>query len=148
MRIGLMLFAVLVGALQPLQAVVNSQLAQRGATVIWAASISAAISSIALLAVALFVWRMPPPSLEILFSTPPILFMGGVLGALILVMMILVAPRLGVAMMSVCFVAGIVVCSLALDQFGAFGMPQQSLTVGRAAGAGLIVVAVILVRFF
>jgi transporter family-2 protein len=143
-----MLFAVIAGALQPLQAAVNSQFAQRGATVLWATAISAAISSVALIATALFILRSPPPSLRLLASLPPLLWTGGVLGALLLGMLTFIAPRLGAAMMFVCFLAGLTVCSLVLDQVGAFGLPQQSMTLGRAAGAGLIVVAVVLVRFF
>ena len=50
------------------------------------------------------------------------------LGAVILGMMTVVAPRLGVALMFVCFLAGIIVCSLLLDQFGVLGLPQQPLT--------------------
>jgi transporter family-2 protein len=63
-------------------------------------------------------------------------------------MMTVVAPRLGAAMMFTCFLAGIIACSLVLDQYGALGLPQQSLTVGRAVGAGLVLLAVMLVRFF
>jgi bacterial/archaeal transporter family-2 protein len=146
-RIVLMLFAITAGALQPLQAAVNSQFAQRGATVLWAASISGAITSLTLAAAALLVWRAPPPSLGSFASVPPLLWTGGVLGAVILGMMTVVAPRLGVALMFVCFLAGIIVCSLLLDQFGVLGLPQQPLTLGRAVGAGLVIAAVLLVRF-
>jgi bacterial/archaeal transporter family-2 protein len=147
-RTILMLFAVFAGALQPIQAALNSQLAQRGATILWAASISAGVTSLTLAAFALAIWRLPPPSLGLFTSLPPLLWTGGILGAVILGMMTVVPARLGVAMMFICFLAGIIACSLALDQYGALGLPQQSLTIGRAAGAGLILAAVILVRFF
>jgi bacterial/archaeal transporter family-2 protein len=143
-----MLFALLAGALQPLQAAVNSQFAQRGATVLWATAISAGVTCVTMVTAALFVWRLPPPSPGILASSPPILWTGGILGAVIIGMMAVVAPRLGTALMFVCFVAGIIACSLILDQFGACGLPQQSLTLGRGVGAALIVAAVVLIRFF
>jgi bacterial/archaeal transporter family-2 protein len=145
-RIVLMLFAVTAGALQPIQAAVNSQFAQRGATVLWAASISGAITSLTLALAALIVRPAPPPSLAAFAAVPPLLWTGGILGAVILGMMTMVAPRLGVALMFVCFLAGIIVCSLLLDQFGVLGLPQQPLTLGRAVGAGLVIVAVLLVR--
>ena len=148
MRTGLMLFALIAGALQPLQAAVNSQFALRGATVLWATAISAGVTCVTMVTAALFVWRLPPPSLGFLASSPPILWTGGILGAVIIGMMTVVAPRLGAAMMFVCFVAGIIACSLVLDQFGAFGLPQQSLTLGRGVGAVLVVAAVVLIRFF
>lgn len=145
MRMVLMLFAITAGALQPLQAAVNSQFAQRGATVLWAAAISGAVTSLTLAAAALIVWRAPPP-LASFAAAPPFLWTGGVLGAVILGMMTVVAPRLGAALMFVCFLAGIIVCSLLLDQFGVLGLPQQPLTLGRVAGAGLVIAAVLLVR--
>ena len=48
--------------------------------------------------------------------------------------------------MFVCFLAGIIVCSLVLDQFGVLGLPQQPLTLGRVVGAGLVIAAVLVVR--
>jgi len=146
-RIILILFAFLAGALQPIQAALNSQFAQRGATILWAASISAGVTSLTLAASALLIWRLPLPSLRLFASLPPLLWTGGILGAVILGMMTVVVPRLGAAMMFTCFLAGIIASSLVLDQYGALGLPQQSLTVGRAVGAGLVLVAVILVRF-
>jgi bacterial/archaeal transporter family-2 protein len=148
MRIILMLFAFAAGALQPIQAALNSQFAQRGATVLWAASISAGITSLTLAVSALLIWRLPFPSIRSLASLPPLLWTGGILGAVILGAMTVVVPRLGAAMMFTCFLAGIVCCSLVLDQCGALGLPHQSLTIGRAIGVGLVLVAVILVRFF
>ncbi|HET9377495.1 MAG TPA: DMT family transporter [Chthoniobacterales bacterium] len=148
MRIVLMLFAVFAGALQPIQAALNSQLAQRGATILWAAAISAGVTSLTLAASALLIWRLPLPPPHLFTSLPPLLWTGGILGAVILGMMTVVAPRLGAATMFTCFLAGIIACSLVLDQYGALGLPQQSLTIGRAFGAGLVLVAVILMRFF
>jgi bacterial/archaeal transporter family-2 protein len=148
MRIILMLFAFAAGALQPIQAALNSKFAQRGATILWAASISAGITSLTLAASALLIWRLPLPSIRLLASLPPLLWTGGILGAVILGMMTVVVPRLGAAMMFTCFLAGILACSIGLDQCGALGLPHQTLTIGRAIGAGLVLVAVILVRFF
>ncbi len=95
MRIILILFAFLAGALQPIQAALNSQFAQRGATILWAASISAGITSLTLAASALLIWRLPLPSLRLFASLPPLLWTGGILGAVILGMMTVVVPRLG-----------------------------------------------------
>jgi bacterial/archaeal transporter family-2 protein len=148
MHIILMLFAFVAGALQPIQAALNSQFAQRGATILWAASISAGITSLTLSASALLIWRLPLPSIRLMASLPLLLWTGGILGAVILGTMTVVVPRLGAAMMFTCFLAGIIACSLVLDQYGALGLPHQSLTIGRAVGAGLVFVAIVLVRFF
>jgi bacterial/archaeal transporter family-2 protein len=146
MRIFLMLFAFGAGMLQPVQAVINSQLAQRGATVLWASAISAAVSTVALAFCAIVIWRIPPPSLGFIASAPPVLWIGGVIGALIVGTMTALAPRLGATQMFICFLSGILTCSLVLDYFGALGLPYQAPSVGRGLAVVLIVVAAILIR--
>ena len=148
MRMALILLAVIAGAFLPIQSALNGQFAARGATVLWVGVISCIVTALSLAAAALLFWRLPPPPIGLLTSTPPLLWMGGILGTVIMVGLILVAPRIGAALMFVFFVAGIMLCSLALDHFGVLGLPQQSMTVGRVCGAALILAAAILVSFY
>ena len=55
-------------------------------------------------------------------------------------------PRLGVAMTITLMVGGQLLLSLALDHFGALGVPRQPLNIGRVAGVGLVLAGVLLVR--
>ena len=55
-------------------------------------------------------------------------------------------PRLGAAMTITLMVGGQLLLSLALDHFGALGVPRQPLNIGRIAGVALVFAGVLLVR--
>jgi transporter family-2 protein len=147
-RMALILLALTAGAFLPIQSAINAQFAERGATVLWVGVISCVVTAVSLAVAAYFIWRLPPPSVGVLTSVPLWLWTGGILGTVIMVGLIAVAPRIGAALMFVCFVAGIMLCSLALDHFGVLGLPQQSMTFGRAVGAALMLAAAVLVSFY
>ena len=147
MRTLFMLIAVLAGAALPIQASINAEFAQRGATVFWSAAISASLTALTLAAAATLLLRIPPPSLSLFASIPPWLWWGGFLGVIVLGVMSWLPQRIGAAMMIVCFIAGQTLCSLVLDRLGAFGLPQQEISAGRLLGAAMIVGGVMLVRF-
>src|SRR4051794_1460590 len=139
MRTLFMLVAVLAGAALPIQASINAEFAQRGATGFWSAAISASLTALTLALIATLFLRIPPPSLALFASMPPWLWWGGFLGVVVLGVMSWLPQRIGAAMMIVCFIAGQTLCSLMLDHLGAFGLPQQEVTGGRLVGAALIV---------
>ena len=148
MRTFFMLLAVLAGAALPIQASINAEFAARGATPLWAAGISAALTALTLAAVASLFLRIPAPSPTLFTKIPPWLWCGGFLGVIVLGVMSSVPQRIGAATMIVCFIAGQVICSMVLDHFGALGLPQQSISAGRLMGAAMIVGGVTLVRIF
>jgi len=76
MRTLFMLLAVVAGAALPVQASINAEFAQRGATVLWAAAISAALTALTLALVATAILRIPPPSLQLFAEIPPWLWWG------------------------------------------------------------------------
>jgi transporter family-2 protein len=148
MRTFYMLLAVLAGAALPIQASINAEFAARGATPLWAAGISAALTALTLAVIASLFLRMPAPSPALFTKIPPWLWCGGFLGVIVLGVMSSVPQRIGAATMIVCFIAGQVICSMVLDHFGALGLPQQSVSAGRLMGAAMIVGGVTLVRIF
>jgi transporter family-2 protein len=77
---------------------------------------------------------------------PIVAITGGAIGALVLGSITAVTPRLGATVTYLCFVAGITVSSVLLDQFGILDLPQQSLTLWRAVGIALILSGVAVVR--
>ena len=148
MRTFFILLAVLAGAALPIQASINAEFAARGATPLWAAGISAALTALTLAVIASLFLRMPAPSPALFTKIPPWLWCGGFLGVIVLGVMSSVPQRIGAATMIVCFIAGQVICSMVLDHFGALGLPQQSISAGRLVGAAMIVGGVTLVRIF
>ncbi|NBW86120.1 MAG: EamA-like transporter family protein, partial [Planctomycetia bacterium] len=74
-------------------------------------------------------------------------WLGGPLGALIVLSGAALTPKLGAAAFIAAFVGGQLICSLALDHYGLLNLPRQDLTPGRMLGAALVFAGVLLVRY-
>lgn len=141
-----MALALLAGALLPFQAGINAQLRGHLGAPMSAALVSFTVGTLALLVV-LLISRSPLPSNP--GGVPWWQWIGGgLLGASYLILSIVLTPILGVALTFGLIVAGQLAMSLALDQFGAFGLVQHGLNGWRALGALLIVAGVVLIRKF
>jgi len=75
-------------------------------------------------------------------------WIGGPLGALIVLAGAALTPKLGSAAFIAAVVAGQLLCSLALDHFGLMNVPQQELSAGRLVGAALVFAGVLLVKYW
>jgi transporter family-2 protein len=70
---------------------------------------------------------------------------GGTMGVISLAGIIIAVPRVGVAAATGAVVAGQVLASAIIDQFGLLGVAVRPLTPGRLAGLALVALAVALV---
>jgi transporter family-2 protein len=71
---------------------------------------------------------------------------GGLLGALYIAASVVLAPRLGAAVLVASIVAGQLAAALVLDHFGLIGFAQKSVTPVRACGAVLLFIGVYLIQ--
>jgi transporter family-2 protein len=135
---------ILAGGATALQAPTNARLATAVGSPVNAAFISFAVGTLVLgLAAALMHTR---PDVAAARGLPWYAWLGGVYGACFVVAAAWGVPRLGVAMTITLMVGGQLLISLALDHFGALGVPQQPLNLGRVAGVALVLAGVLLVR--
>ncbi|HVX89437.1 MAG TPA: DMT family transporter [Gemmatimonadales bacterium] len=142
---ALILVAILVGVVLPVQSGVNAQLRIGVGHPLLAAFISFAVGTVALLGLNLAV-RVPLPAGAAVTRIPWWQWTGGLLGASYIFLAIYLAPRVGAAALVASIVAGQMVTSLLLDHFGWVGYPQQPLTVTRAFGALLVIGGVLLIQ--
>jgi transporter family-2 protein len=70
---------------------------------------------------------------------------GGILGALFVTMVIIIAPRIGSANMVALIVAGQIVSALFFDHFGMLGFAQHSINWGRIIGSVMLIGGVFLI---
>ena len=142
--IFIMLVVALAGAATALQAPINARLMTAAGSPVNAAFMSFLVGTVALgiLAVSL----QARPDVAAARALPVWAWFGGLCGAIFVVAATWGVPRLGVATTITLMVAGQLVLSLALDHFGAFGVPQQHLNLTRIAGVALVVGGVLLVR--
>ncbi len=141
----LILLAVVVGFMLPVQAGVNAQLRLSLGSPITTAFASFLVGTLGLGVLALAV-RVPLPAGRALAEAPAWHWIGGFLGAAYIGAAVVLAPRLGAATMTASVVAGQMIASLLLDHYGLVGFAVKAATPGRLLGAGLIILGVKLMQ--
>jgi transporter family-2 protein len=97
----------------------------------------------ALLAVAM---RDPLPPASVIARVPWWAWSGGVLGAILIGLSILLVPQLGGAAFIALLVTGQMVAALAFDHYGWLGIPERPIDIPRLLGVALLVGRVIMIR--
>lgn len=139
-----MLLVLAAGGMISLQAPTNAMLARAGGSPVLAALISFAVGTVVLLGVWLASGSRPRSSS--FAGLPPYAWLGGAYGALYVAVAAYAAPKIGLASLITIGIAGQIVMALLLDHVGALGLPRDPLSIGRIAGALLVVAGVVLVR--
>ena len=139
-----MLLVLAAGGMISLQAPTNAMLARAGDSPVLAALISFAVGTVVLLGVWLASGSRPRASS--FAGLPPYAWFGGAYGAWYVAVAAYAAPKIGLASLITIGIAGQIVMALLLDHVGALGLPRDPLSIGRIAGALLVVAGVVLVR--
>ncbi|MFC0407219.1 DMT family transporter [Roseomonas elaeocarpi] len=139
------LTALLAGAMLPLQALFNACPGRLLGSPLWAACVSGAVTTVALLVFGLIVTKGLPRTAGAT-ELPWWAWAVGPCGVVALAGMTAAAPRLGVAAMIAMVVTGQVLFSLLLDRFGLFGLTASPLTPQRVLPAYLFLTGAILIR--
>jgi transporter family-2 protein len=140
-----LLLALAAGVLLPVQAGLNAQLRSALGSPIAAALVSFLVGTAGLATIALLL-RTPLPLGRAWGATSPWQWGGGLIGAVYVLAAIVLAPRLGAATLIAAVVAGQMITSLVLDQYGLVGFPVHSMTLVRLLGAALVIAGVILIQ--
>jgi bacterial/archaeal transporter family-2 protein len=138
-----MLFALLAGAMLPLQFGINAQLAAWVGGSARAAFVSFVVGATVLLVAVLVAARGWPDRPG---DAPWWVWTGGLLGAFYVLGSIVTAPKLGAATLVALILAGQALASLAVDHFGWVGFEEQPVTLLRILGMLLLAGGVALVR--
>jgi len=138
--------ALLTGAAIAVQALANSRLRDALGTPVWAAIAQFVVGLLALVVVA-FVARQPAPILSGLGRMPAWAWVGGIVGALFIVVSIVLTPRLGTAVTLATITVGQLVAALLLDHYGWLGSPVIRLSLPRVLGAACLLLGIVLMRW-
>lgn len=141
-----LVLALLVGVLVTVQAGMLARMQVTLGSGLFPALASFAGGTAALLAYILAV-RAEWPSTAAAAQVPGWLWLAGAVGAFFMVLLIVLAPRLGAGTLMALIVAGQLAAALMLDHFGALGFAHQPLSLAKLAGATLIVVGASLVQY-
>lgn len=140
-----LLTTFMAGAVIPLQAGANAVLARALGHPLSAALVSLTLSAL-LIVPLLWLMRVPLPQASTLVGQPRWIWLGGVAGVIYLSVAVVMAPRLGAAGFMVALIAGQIVAALLIDQMGAVGFPRRPLDPLRLAGAGLVILGVLVMQ--
>jgi len=97
--------------------------------------------------IGMLVLRPTTPSAEAIRSTQWWNWIGGPLGAMIVLAGAALTTRLGAAPFIALVVGGQLLCSVLLDHFALLGLPEQSITPGRVLGAVLVIAGVVCIKY-
>jgi len=147
MQYFLIFLAFLCGAVFPTQAGLNAKMARLVGNPVLAALLSFATGLIALTVYAI-VTRIPLSQFSQFKNAPWYVWLAGILGAFYISTVIVLMPRLGVALTFGLIVAGQMTVSLLLDHFGWLDAPVREISLGRVIGAFFLIIGVILIRKF
>ena len=139
------LLAIVSGAVLPLQAGLNVQLGKSVHQPIFAAFASFLIGTIGLL-IYLVVLKFDFSSITETKTVSPMVWTAGILGAFYVAAVIILAPRLGVALTFVLIVAGQMIVSLIVDHYGLLGLPIKEINWKRLLGIILLIAGVLIIR--
>ncbi|MGB3875627.1 DMT family transporter [Shinella zoogloeoides] len=141
------LLGIAAGACIAIQAPVNALLGRGLSMPVAAACVSflsgAIILGIVMLATASFEGRAPDwrgPDLWLYVA-------GGALGTIYVTTAIYLTPRIGAAAVMAFAVSGQLLAGILLDRIGFLGMAVREISVGRIAGALLLVAGALMIRF-
>jgi transporter family-2 protein len=139
--------AIVAGACAPTQAGINAQLSIWTNDAVFASMISFIVGSLAL-ALLVIVTRVPWPPLAAAANLPWWQWTGGFLGAFLVAITVMLAPKLGAATMIAFLIAGQMLASLILDHFGILGYRVHPVNAWRLMGAGLLITGVVMIEKF
>ncbi len=132
------------GVLLAIQSPLNAQVGKAVGSPVNAALISFLVGTVALSVIAA-TQRIAPNDAQAR-GLPWYVWTGGLCGAVFVTAAAYAAPRLGVATMLSLAIASQLITALLLDHYGALGIPQHPVSVGRIAGMALVILGVIVVR--
>lgn len=141
--IGGIVLATLIGAILPLQALINARLGEATQGPLFASFASFFVGTVAL-GIALLATRTGLPNAQQAGSVPAWVWAGGAIGAVYVFGATLLVPRMGAAALICTVVFGQVAGSLLLDHYGVLSTPRPADAM-RVFGAALVAVGALLV---
>jgi transporter family-2 protein len=146
MKYILMAATFLVGAVIPIQAVLNARLGQQTGGALMGALLSFITGTFCLLALNLMVNSAALVHLKPFTTTPWYIWLGGLIGAIFVAFITWVNVKQSFALTFALVVAGQIFISLLIDHFGLLGATVSTINLQKIIGAALIIAGVILIK--
>ena len=124
----------------------NGAAARAGIGAIWVGAMSATVSALTLVLVAVAIYRLPLPAANLLETHGLKAVAGGMMGAFILAGLTFVAPKLGPSQTFILYFFVIATLSALIDGFGLLGTEAKPLAARQLVGVLLAGFGLLLAR--
>jgi transporter family-2 protein len=145
MHVLFVILAALAGTLVPVQAGINASLRNFLPHPIFAA-ITNFLVGLTILGLAAVAMQTSPPSFEGVSKVPWWCWLGGSMGACLVLSGIVLSHRLGASTFVACIILGQLTASVICDHFGLLGFAVHHANLQRILGIGLLAGGVVLIR--
>ncbi|HTV68931.1 MAG TPA: DMT family transporter [Rhizobiaceae bacterium] len=142
------LLGILAGAAFAVQAPVNAALARGLGLPVAAAAVSFFVGAVALALVTALVTSADGLSLQWRAPALWLFIVGGLLGASVVTCSVILAPKIGAAALMACLISGQLLAGIALDRIGFLGLAVREISLGRIAGALLLLAGALMIRIY
>ncbi len=146
MRYLFMLVTLIVGALMPIQAILNTRLGKQIGGPLMGSLMSFGVGLICLLILNLVSNYSAVAQLKPSATSPWYIWLGGILGAIFVGYITYVNQRQGMALTFALAVSGQIFASLIIDHYGLLGSAIRTITLEKIAGAVLIIAGLVLIK--
>ncbi|EQC43105.1 DMT family transporter [Bacteriovorax sp. DB6_IX] len=147
MKLFMISWALAIGAIVPLQAIINAKLSSHIGGATQAALVSFTGGFLVFVIIGLFNFNALPSFSKVL-SLPPYLLAGGIIGSIFVLSAIIIVPKLGSTGWVALVVTGQLVASLLLDHYGWLGLTTKAINVYRVIGSVLLLAgSALVIRF-
>jgi transporter family-2 protein len=142
------LLGVLAGAFLALQAPVNAELSRGLGLPVAAAAISFLAGAVVLAGISAAIVRVDGLALDWRAPAPWLFVAGGCLGGAYVTIATMLVPRAGAMATMAFIVTGQLLGGMIVDRLGLLGVAVREISLGRAAGAMLLVAGALMIRMF
>lgn len=141
-----MLITFFVGAVIPIQAILNARLGKQTGGALMGSLLSFATGFICLLVLNLIINSQAVLHLKPAATYPWYIWLGGLIGAIFVGYITWINQQQGVALTFALVVSGQIFISLLIDHFGLFGSAIRTITLEKLLGAALIIGGIVLIK--
>ncbi len=142
------LIGILAGAFIAIQAPINSELSKGLGLPVAAAAFSFLSGAIVLGIVSFAITRAQGISLDWRAPAPWLFVAGGMLGGAYVTSATILTPKLGAAALMAFLVTGQLLAGMLIDRVGFLGVAVREISVGRVAGAMLLLAGALMIRIY
>lgn len=141
-----MVLALFAGFVVTLQGPINTKLGTSLKSSNWAAFTTFIVGSVFYM-LFLAVTKQSIPSVSSFKSAPFWSYAGGIFGALYVLLVVLVTPRLGVGSTTILLLLAQIATSMLIDHFDIFGLGIRQIDLSKSIGIILVILGAILINF-